>query len=137
MLTKWKVIPKEFAFSLVLAFCGIGCAAEVATAGNSTTTSASSAVATPTIQPHGRTLTTPPSVSIADSIANATIYCTTDGSTATSASPVYSGASSLTSATTVQAMACASGYNNRFSSFKRPVGSDPITIKVNGRTSGF
>ena len=127
-------------FSLVLVFSGIGCAAGVATGGNSTT-STISATATPTSQPSGGTFTAPQSVSITDSTANATICYTTDDSAPTSASSVYSGAFSLNSVTTVQAIASASGYNSstiatEVFKFQTPVGSYPITINVTVTLAG-
>jgi hypothetical protein len=130
-----------FGFSLALIFSGIGCAAGVATGGASPKTSSISTVATPTIQPSGGTFTAAQSVSIVDSTNNATIYYTTDGSTPTSASPLYTGAFSLTSITTVQAIASASGYNNSTVAscvfkFQTPAATYPISINVTATAAG-
>jgi len=65
--------------------------------------------ATPTISPAGGTITSPESVTIADATAGATIYYTTDGSTPTTASAVYTSAITVSSTETVEAIAVASG----------------------------
>ncbi len=65
--------------------------------------------ATPTFSPAAGTIPSPQSVSIADSTAGATIYYTTDGSAPTTSSAVYSGAITVSSTETLQAMAIASG----------------------------
>jgi len=128
-------------FSVVLIFSGIGCATGVPTAGDSPKTSGVNTTATPAIQPSGGTFTATQSVSITDSTANATIYYTTDGSAPTSASPVYSGSFSLTSVTTVQAIASAAGYNNSAVTnavfkFQTPTATFPITINVTATPAG-
>ena len=68
--------------------------------------------ATPVISPN--TSTFPPgtsqTISITDSTPGAAIHYTTDGSTPTSSSPVYSGTFSVSSTTTVNAVAYATGY---------------------------
>jgi Chitobiase/beta-hexosaminidase C-terminal domain/FG-GAP-like repeat len=69
------------------------------------------ATATPVISPaSGTSFSSSLSVSIADSTAGATIYYTTNGSTPTTSSSVYSGPITLNASTTVQAIAVASGY---------------------------
>jgi ketol-acid reductoisomerase len=50
------------------------------------------------------------SVSITCSTPGAVIYYTTDGSTPTTASPIYTSAFTLTASATVKAMALATGY---------------------------
>jgi Chitobiase/beta-hexosaminidase C-terminal domain len=89
----------------------------------------------------GGTFTAAQSVSIADGTTNATIYYTTDGFAPTCASPVYPGAFSLTSVTTVQAIASASGYNNSAVTnavfkFQTPAATYPITINVTATPAG-
>src|SRR5437867_4041424 len=69
-------------------------------------------VATPTFSPTGGTYSSPQSVAISDATPGATIYYTTDGSTPTTASPVYSGPILVAQTTTIKAMAAASGMAN-------------------------
>src|SRR5881396_3418745 len=69
-------------------------------------------VATPTFSPAPGTYTGSVSVAISDSTAGATIYYTTDGSTPTTGSTVYTGAIPFTQTTTLRAMAAASGMAN-------------------------
>jgi len=75
-------------------------------------TTGASAVATPTFSPGGGTYTGSVTVTISDSTIGATIYYTTDGSTPTTSSPVYSGALTFTQTTTLNAMAAATGMTN-------------------------
>ena len=67
---------------------------------------------TPVISPAGGTFTTAQSVTITDSTSGATIYYTTDGTTPTTSSSVYSGAITVSSNETISAIAVASGYSN-------------------------
>jgi len=69
-------------------------------------------VTTPVIAPSTGTFTTAQSVSISDSTSGATIYYTIDGTTPTTASPVYSKAFTVSSTTAINAIATASGYTN-------------------------
>jgi hypothetical protein len=66
-------------------------------------------VATPTFSPAGGTYTTPQNVTISDSAAGATIYYTTDGSTPTTSSAVYSTPINVSANQTLQAIATATG----------------------------
>jgi hypothetical protein len=68
--------------------------------------------ATPVLNPPGGTFVGPVQVTISDSTAGATIYYTTDGSTPTTSSTVYTGPISVTRTTTIKAMAAASGMAN-------------------------
>jgi Chitobiase/beta-hexosaminidase C-terminal domain len=124
--------------SLLLIFCGIGCGGGGSSAAQSAPTVPT--VVTPSIQPSGGTFTASQSVSISDGTAGATIYYTTDGSTPSSSSPVYAAPFSLTSATNVQAMATANGYNNSSATsasfkFRTPAATYPITINVTATAS--
>ena len=64
------------------------------------------------ISPGSGTFSTPPTVTITDSLAGATIYYTTDGSTPTSSSPVYQSSSPLVGSAneTITAIASVAGY---------------------------
>src|SRR5439155_781939 len=76
---------------------------------NSAVTSATYTLqtATPTFNPSGGTYVLPQLVSISDATPGATIYYTTDGSTPTTASSVYSGPILVITRTTIKAMAVA------------------------------
>ena len=67
--------------------------------------------ATPTINPNGGTFSGSLSVAMQTPTAGASIYYTTDGSTPTQSSSLYTGAMTLTSSATVNARAFMSGYN--------------------------
>jgi Chitobiase/beta-hexosaminidase C-terminal domain/FG-GAP-like repeat len=69
------------------------------------------AAATPTFTPaSGTSFASTLSVAIADSTPGATIFYTTNGSTPTTSSQVYSGPISINASTTIQALASASGF---------------------------
>jgi hypothetical protein len=76
------------------------------------TGSGSTTVATPTFSPAGGTYTSAQSVMLSDSTSGATIYYTTNGTTPTTSSTVYSGPISVSSTTTIEAMGVASGDTN-------------------------
>jgi len=81
---------------------------------NSAVTSATYTLqtATPTFNPSGGTYVLPQLVSISDATPGATIYYTTNGSTPTTASPVYTGAITVAQTMTLKAMAAMSGMTN-------------------------
>jgi hypothetical protein len=64
----------------------------------------------PTFTPASGTYTAAQSVTIADGISGATIYYTTNGTTPTTASTQYAGPITVSSTTTVEAIAVAAGY---------------------------
>ncbi|MDE3105408.1 MAG: chitobiase/beta-hexosaminidase C-terminal domain-containing protein [Acidobacteriota bacterium] len=70
------------------------------------------AVSTPTFSLAAGNYTTAQTVSIADATPGATIYYTTDGSTPTTSSSVYTAPILISTATTLQAIAVLSGYTN-------------------------
>lgn len=70
--------------------------------------------AMPLMSPVAGTYFSPQSVTITDSTPSSTIYYTTDGSTPTTMSSVYSTPISVTVTTTIKAMATASGFTQSF-----------------------
>jgi len=71
---------------------------------------AAGVAATPTFSPVAGTYTAAQSVTISDTTTGATIYYTTNGSTPTTSSTVYSGAITVASTETLEAIAAATGY---------------------------
>ncbi len=69
-------------------------------------------VATPTFSPAAGTYTAAQSVTISCSTSGATIYYTTDGTTPTTSSSVYSSAIAVSSSMTIKAIAVKSGMTN-------------------------
>jgi len=66
---------------------------------------------TPVITPSPGTYTTVQLITISDSMTGSSIYYTTDGSTPTATSTLYSGAIRISSSMTIKAIATATGYN--------------------------
>ena len=91
-----------------------------------TTTGGTSAppAATPTFSPAGGTYSSAQTVTISDATSGATIYYTTNGTTPTTSSPVYSGPITVSSTETIEAIATASGYS------QSAVGSAAYTIST-------
>ncbi|MDQ2832575.1 MAG: DUF6067 family protein [Acidobacteriota bacterium] len=71
-----------------------------------------SATATPTFSPAAGTYNSAVTVTISDATSGATIYYTTNGTTPTTSSTVYSAAISVSASETVKAIAAKSGYTN-------------------------
>jgi hypothetical protein len=67
--------------------------------------------ATPTFSPVAGSYTAAQTVSISDTTAGATIYYTTNGTTPTTSSTVYSGPIAVSSTETLEAIATATGYS--------------------------
>jgi hypothetical protein len=130
------------AFSILLVFSGMGCGGSAS--GSSPAPApppTAQAAPMPAILPNGGTFTAAQSVSLSDTLVGSTIYYTTDGTTPTSASPVYSTSLSLSAATTVQAMATASGYStsavgSATFKFRTPAATYPITVAVTATPTG-
>ena len=99
----------------------------VATAAYSISTPA----ATPTFSPVGGTYSTTQSVTISDTTAGATIYYTTNGTTPTTSSAVYSGPITVSATETIEAIAAASGHSSSL------VGSAAYTISNIAATPTF
>lgn len=70
------------------------------------------AVATPSFSPAGGTYTSAQTVTIDDTTTGANIYYTTDGTTPTTSSKLYTGAVTVSATETITAIAVASGYDN-------------------------
>jgi hypothetical protein len=68
--------------------------------------------ATPTFSVSGGTYSTAQTVTISDSTPNATIYYTTNGTVPSIGSTAYSGAITVSSSETIEAMAIANGYSS-------------------------
>lgn len=83
-------------------------------------------VATPTFSPEEGTFTEAQNVTIACATDGATIYYTTDGTTPTTSSSVYSSAIPVSETTTIKALAVKSGMNNS------AVASATYTINIPG-----
>ncbi|MFC1421071.1 chitobiase/beta-hexosaminidase C-terminal domain-containing protein [Streptacidiphilus sp. N8-3] len=77
-----------------------------------TITTAPSTVATPTFSPAGGTFTSAQSVTLADATSGASIRYTTNGSTPTASSTLYSGAITVSATSTVKAIGIKSGLTN-------------------------
>ncbi len=99
---------------------------------------ATSSAAMPTFNPaSGATFSTTLSVSIADATPGATIYYTTDGSTPTTSSQVYSGPFTISESTTVNAIATASGYTQSATgtasyTYSPVISGSPVSDEFNG-----
>lgn len=86
--------------------------------------------ATPSFSPAAGTYTGTQTITISDATPNAAIYYTTDGSTPTANSIVYTGPIMVSSSETISAIAFASGYS------ASPVASASYTITQGGTSGG-
>jgi hypothetical protein len=98
---------------------------------SSATYTISTAVAAPSFTPAAGTYTSAQSVTIADATSGATIYYTTNGSTPTTSSTVYSGAIPVSATETINAIAAVTG------STASPVASATYTIATPAATPVF
>jgi hypothetical protein len=85
--------------------------------------------ATPTFSPTAGTYTSPQTITISDTTAGAKIYYTTNGTTPTTTSTLYSGPVTVSSTQTLEAIATAAGYNSSVT------GSAAYTISLSGITA--
>src|SRR5204862_465398 len=92
-------------------------------------------VATPTFGPDGGTYVGSQSVTLIDATSGATIHYTTDGTTPTAASPIYSAPISVAVTTMIKAMATASGMANSAMANEKYTIRQPI-LTVNKTGSG-
>jgi Chitobiase/beta-hexosaminidase C-terminal domain len=102
------VRPALFGLSVLAALLFAGCSSGSPAAGTPATPT-QAATATPAFTPAAGTYNSVQSISLTDAAAGATIYYTTDGSTPTTASRVYSAPIAVTSSETINAFAVMSG----------------------------
>lgn len=95
-------------------------------------------VATPTFSPGGGNYSTAQTVTISTATSGATIRYTTDGSTPTASSPLYSGAISVPSSRTIRAIALKSGLSNSaVASATYTIGTQPTSCPAQSDTPNF
>jgi len=137
MALKHKILYIFLGFALAVGTAVLNGCGSSGSSSNQTPTQAS----TPTFSPAAGSYTTAQSVTISDATAGATIYYTTNGTTPTTASTVYSGTIAVpaTPATeTIQAIAVATGYtNSSVASAVYTMSSPPATATVVGADVGW
>ncbi|MBV9343410.1 MAG: chitobiase/beta-hexosaminidase C-terminal domain-containing protein [Gammaproteobacteria bacterium] len=88
---------------------------------------------TPTFQPAPGVYSSAQTVNLADTLASASIYYTTNGAPPSTSSTLYSGPFTVSSTSTVQALAVAQGYNpSSIASGTYTIGSAPLINFSNG-----
>jgi len=92
-----------------------------------TYTITSPTAATPTFSPAPGTYTSPQSVTLSDTTTGAVVHCTTNGTTPTASSPMCT-TLTVSTTTTIEAIAVASGHNNS------AVASGTYTINTTGNS---
>jgi hypothetical protein len=86
----------------------------------------SNTVSTPTFSPKGGSYSTPQQVTISCATQGATIHYTTDGTTPTTASPIFSSPINVSTSTTIKALAAKTGMDN--SAIATAVYSFPVEV---------
>jgi streptogramin lyase len=105
-LADWNIAPKAgFLISTLALLAGCG-------GGISSPTKQQQTTPTPTFSLAAGTYTTAQSVSISDTMPGVTIYYTTNGTTPTTLSSVYSGPITISATETLEAFAAQTGYSN-------------------------
>ncbi len=94
----------SFVICILAAGCGGG--------GSTTTPPHTPTLAAPTFSPASGTFTAAQAVALSDATTGASIYYTTNGTTPTASSALYSAPIAVSKSTTIEAIAVASGYNN-------------------------
>ncbi|MBT9332595.1 chitobiase/beta-hexosaminidase C-terminal domain-containing protein [Paracidobacterium acidisoli] len=117
---------------------GLSSSQKILTWTYSNPTGTTPAAATPTFTPTGGSFTAAQSVTIADSTTGASIYYTTDGSTPTTSSTLYSAPITVGTTETLKAIAVAAGYTSSavatgtFTITITPVAATPVFTPKGG-----
>ncbi len=104
--------PLTVSTTETIAAIAVASSYSVSAIATATYTLALPAAATPAFSVAAGSYSSPQTVSISDTTPNATIYYTTSGTSPTTSSTVYSGAITVSSTETLEAIATASGYSN-------------------------
>jgi Chitobiase/beta-hexosaminidase C-terminal domain len=137
--SRWLASTAAILLMTALVFAGIGCGSAGSSQSVSPPPPPPQSASTPVISPASGTFYAAQSVTMTDATAGASINYTTDGSIPTASSPVYQAAISLSSLTTVQAMAIAPNYANSAvasATLKFQTPSGTITLTPTATPSG-